>query len=155
MTLEKNSSDEYDISICDIMKNRTSEIVKKMEYQLPLMTQQFSDLYTACLHSFDDVFGTCYISQKEFIDKLNIPQEVLREFDKSLTILSKSCQNLIDLNSMFWQNYVQTKLSAIKSNDQFVHMTMNSYAQTLANFNAMINSAKPNKFKPYILWIDN
>jgi len=143
MILEKNSSDEYDISICDIMKNRTSEIVKKMEYQLPLMTQQFSDLYTAYLHSLDDVFGTCYISQKEFIDKLNIPQEVLREFDKSLTILSKSCQNLIDLNSMFWQNYVQTKLSAIKSNDQFVHMTMNSYAQTLANFNAMINSAKP------------
>ena len=145
--MSKNSkSVESDISICDILKNRTSEIVQKMECQLPLSTQQFSDLYTAYLHSFDDMFGTCYISQKEFFDKLNIPQETLKEFDKYLESISKSYQNWIDLNSKFWQNYVQTKLSTIKSYDEFIHVAMNSYAQSLAQYNSMIDSVKPSKY---------
>ena len=83
--------------------------------------------------------------QKEFFDKLNIPQETLQEFDKYLESISKSYQNWIELNSKFWQNYVQTKLSTIKSYDEFVHVTMNSYAQALAQYNAMIDSVKPHK----------
>jgi hypothetical protein len=142
--LSKNKPDESSISICDILKDRMSEIVKKMECQLPLTMQQYSDLYTAYLHSFDDMFGTCYISQKEFFDKLNISQETLREFDKYLDSLSTSYQNWIDLNSKSGQIYVQTKLSMIKSYDQFIHIAMNSYAQYLAKFNE-INNCKSEK----------
>lgn len=139
-TLSKNTKpDESTISICDIMKNRTSEIVKKMECQLPLTVQQYSDLYTAYLHSFDDMFGSCYISQKEFFDKLNIPQETLKEFDKYLESLSKSYQNWIDLGSKYGQSYVNAKLSMVKSYDQFVHIAMNSFAQTWAKFNEINN----------------
>ena len=104
--LSENTSDESEISICDIMKNRTSEIVKKIECQLPLTVQQYSDLYTAYLHSIDDVFGTCYISQKEFFDKLGISQEALRNFDKYLESISKSYQDWIDLSSKYGQDYV-------------------------------------------------
>lgn len=138
--MEKNTSDESEISICDIMKNRTSEIVKKIECQLPLTVQQYSDLYTAYLHSIDDVFGTCYISQKEFFDKLGISQEVLRNFDKYLESISKSYQNWIDLSSKYGQDYVQNRLSMIKSSDQFIHMAMDSYAKMLAKFNEMCDS---------------
>jgi hypothetical protein len=122
------------------MKNRTSEIVKKIECQLPLTVQQYSDLYTAYLHSIDDVFGTCYISQKEFFDKLGISQGALRNFDKYLESISKSYQNWIDLSSKYGQDYVQTRLSMIKSSDQFIHMAMDSYAKMLAKFNEMCNS---------------
>lgn len=122
------------------MKNRTSEIVKKMECQLPLTVQQYSDLYTAYLHSIDDVFGTCYISQKEFFDKLGISQETLRNFDKYLESISKSYQNWIDLSSEYGHAYVQNRLSMIKSSDQFIHMAMDSYAKTLAKFNEMCDS---------------
>ena len=138
--LSKNTSNESEISICDIMKNRTSEIVKKIECQLPSTVQQYSDLYTAYLHSIDDVFGTCYISQKEFFDKLGISQEALRNFDKYLEAISKSYQNWIDLNSKYGQDYVQTRLSMIKSSDQFIHMTMDLYAKMLAKFNEMCDS---------------
>lgn len=127
------------------MKNRTSEIVKKLECQLPLVTQQSSDLYQTYLHSFDDMFGTCYISQKEFFDKLNIPQENLKVFDKYLESLSKSYQNWIDLNSKLWQQYSQMKISNIKTFDEFVHLTMDSYARTLAMYNSMIHSVKSQK----------
>lgn len=135
---------ESSISICDILKDRTSEIVKKMEYQLPLATQQYSDLYTAYLHSFDDMFGTCYISQKEFFDKLNISQETLREFDKYLESLSKFYQNWIDLGSKYGQSYVEAKLSVLKSYDQFAHIAMNSFAQTWAKFNEINNCKSDN-----------
>ncbi|WP_371503903.1 hypothetical protein [Nitrosopumilus adriaticus] len=145
--MEENISDEPDISICDIMKNRTSEIVKKLENQLPLATQQSSDLYTAYLHSFDDVFGTCYISQKEFFDKLNIPQQNLKNFDKYLKHLSKSYQNWIELNSKLWYHYVQMRLSNIKSFDEFVHVTMDSYARTLARYNSIVDSINSQKEK--------
>ena len=122
------------------MKNRTSEIVKKMECKLPLNIQQYSDLYTAYLHSIDDVFGTCYISQKEFFDKLGISQEALRNFDKYLESISKSYQDWIDLSSKYGKDYVQTRLSMIKSYDQFIHMAMDSYAKMLATFNEMCDS---------------
>jgi hypothetical protein len=138
--LEKNTSNESEISICDIMKNRTSEIVKKIECHLPLTVQQYSDLYTAYLHSIDDVFGTCYISQKEFFDKLGISQEALRNFDKYLESISKSYQNWIDQSSKYGQDYVQNRLSMIKSSDQFIHMAMDSYAKMLAQFNKMYDS---------------
>lgn len=138
--LSKNTSNESEISICDIMKNRTSEIVKKIECQLPSTAQQYSDLYTAYLHSIDDMFGTCYISQKEFFDKLGISQEALRNFDKYLESISKSYQDWIDLSSKYGQDYVQTRLSMIKSSDQFIHMTMDLYAKMLAKFNEMCDS---------------
>ncbi len=138
--LSKNTSSESEISICDIMKNRTSEIVKKIECQLPSNVQQYSDLYTAYLHSIDDMFGTCYISQKEFFDKLGISQEALRNFDKYLESISKSYQDWIDLSSKYGQDYVQTRLSMIKSSDQFIHMTMDLYAKMLAKFNEMCDS---------------
>ncbi len=139
--MSKNTKlDESQISICDIMKDKTTEIIKKMECQLPLSVQQYSDLHTAYLHSFDDMFGTCYISQKEFFDKLNVSQEALREFDKYLDSISKSYQDWIDLSSGYWQAYVQMRLTMIKASDQFVHTAMDSYAKTLAKFNEMCDS---------------
>lgn len=138
IVLSKNTKlEEPMISICDIMKSRTSEIINKMEHQLPFTVQQYTDLYSTYLHSFDDMFGTCYISQKEFFDKLNIPQEVLREFDRYLGSVSKSYQDWIDLSSKYWQAYVQMRLSMIRLYDQFGHITMDSYAKTLAKFNEM------------------
>lgn len=122
------------------MKNRTSEIVKKMECQIPSTVQQYSDLYTAYLHSIDDVFGTCYISQKEFFDKLGISQEALRNFDKCLESISKSYQDWIDQSSKYGHDYVQNRLSMIKSSDQFIHMVMDSYAKMLAQFNKMCDT---------------
>ena len=40
-------------SVSQILKNNTHEITKKLESQLPLKMQQFSELYTAYLHSIN------------------------------------------------------------------------------------------------------
>lgn len=72
LELEKQ---EEKLSVCEIMKEGTSEIFKKVESQMPLLFQNYSNLYAQYLHVLDDTFGTCYIAEKEFFDKLNIDQE--------------------------------------------------------------------------------
>ena len=67
---ESTSSKKSQISICDLMKNNTSEILQKMEYQVPTYLQGYTDLFTKYLHSLNTLFGTCYISEKQFFDKL-------------------------------------------------------------------------------------
>ena len=62
--LEPKSEDS--ISICDLMKDHTSTVIKKAESQIPTYTQIFSDVYREYLHVIDDLYGTCYISEKEF-----------------------------------------------------------------------------------------
>lgn len=48
---EAESSKKSDaISICDVMKNNTSEIIQKLESQIPTYAQLSSDLYTKYLH---------------------------------------------------------------------------------------------------------
>ena len=62
--IEKTSK----ISICDLSQNNVSEILQKMEYQVPIYLQGYSDLFAKYLHSFNTVFGTCRISEKQFFD---------------------------------------------------------------------------------------
>ena len=102
------------ISICDLTQNNTSEILQKMEYQVPIYLQVYSDLFTKYLHSFNTVFGTCRISEKQFFDKLGIDHTVMEEiaeywnFIKNLTLIQ------IELNSKFVEDYIEFKISTIE-----------------------------------------
>ncbi len=77
----KKSNNQDKISVCDVMKDNTSKVLKKMESQIPSYVQEYSDLYAEYLHTFDDLFGTCYISEKQFFDNLGFDQETLKTFD--------------------------------------------------------------------------
>lgn len=72
------NNQENHVSVCDIMKGSTSEIIRKFESQIPSLIENYANLYAAYLHVFDDLFGTCYIHEKEFIDKLNIDETILK-----------------------------------------------------------------------------
>jgi hypothetical protein len=47
---ETNSSNTAHISICDLMKNNSSEILHKIEYQIPTYLQEYTDLFTKYIH---------------------------------------------------------------------------------------------------------
>jgi hypothetical protein len=125
------------ISVCDVMKKNTSQIIKKMESQLPSNLQLYSDLYAEYLHMFDDLFGTCYISEKQFFDKLGIDQNTIKTFDKNSSVLTNFCSSQIDLASNYLRTYVQMRISAIKSYDKYVHTMMDSYAKMLSQYNSV------------------
>ena len=127
------------ISVCGIMKNNTSEVIKKLEEQIPSSVQQYSDLYTTYLHTIDDIFGTCYISEKEFFDKLNIDQGILREFQEFSKVLTKIYLNQIEMSAKYVEEYVQIRKLSLKVYDNFMHVVMDSYAKTLSQFNKFQN----------------
>jgi len=131
---------ENKVSLCDIMKNNTSEVIKKIESKAPLLTQKYSDLYVTYLHTIDDIFGTCYISEKEFFDKLNLEQGILKEAEKFSNALTATYLNQIELSSKYLEANIQMRLSALKTYDDFMHVMMNSYAKTLSQFNKSIDS---------------
>ena len=139
---KKAESDKQDekLSVCDIMKDDTSEIIKKMESQIPLLFQSYSDIYTQYLHSLDDIFGTCYIAEKEFFDKLNIDQSVLRQIKENSKIIKENYMQNIENLTKFFDQYTKTRMEAIKSFDTYMHTTMDSYAIILSQFNKFIKS---------------
>ena len=94
---------EEKISVCDLMKNNTSKIIKKFELQTPAEFQEFSDLYSAYLHTIDDFYGTCYISEKEFFDKLNIDQGVLNSLQEYSKAFTETYLDQIDLFAKYRQ----------------------------------------------------
>jgi hypothetical protein len=136
---ESNIQEEK-LSICDIMKEDTSEIIKKIESQMPSKFQNYSDVYTEYLHMLDDVFGTCYIAEKEFFDKLNIDQGVLRQMKQYSESIKKNYIENIEMSGKFFDDYIKMKISAIKSFDNYAHIMMESYAKMLSQFNKSITS---------------
>lgn len=128
---------EEKISVCDVMKNHTSEVIKKIESQIPSYVQQYSDLYTQYLHMFNDVFGTCYISEKQFFDKLGIDHKTLKGFDDYLGNMTQNYTNQIDMSTEFMRDYVKMRISAIQSFDRYMHVLMDSYAKMLSQVNAV------------------
>jgi hypothetical protein len=137
--LKSVKQEENELSICDVLKTDTSEIIKKLESQVPSVFQNHSNLYTEYLHMWDDLFGTCYISEKEFFDKLNIDPIILKQIKTNSESMKKSYLEFIDVNTKYWDEYFKIRISTVKSFDNFMHVMMESYAKTLSQFNKSLN----------------
>ena len=139
---ENVSKIENKISVCDILKEDTSEVIRKLESQTPSLFQNYSNLYTAYLHMFDDLFGTCYISEKEFFDKLNIDQGILKQIKTDSESIKDVYLKNIDMNTKYIDEYTKMRISAIKSFDNYTHMMMESYGKFFSQFNKSMNFTK-------------
>ena len=128
------------ISVCDVMKSKTSSVIRKMESQIPSYVQEYSDLYAEYLHTIDDMFGTCYLSEKEFFDKLNIDQKTLKEFDNLSGFWEKIATSQIETSTNFMRANNQMRISAIKSYDKYVHTMMDYYAKMLSQYNKSLKT---------------
>jgi len=137
--MEKDTSqtknNEEKLSICEIMKDDTSEVIRKMESQVPLLFQNYSSLYTQYLHMLDNMFGTCYITEKKFFDRLDIDQGILRQAKKNSESVKNTYMQNIEMSSKLFDEYVKMRVDAIKSFDNYVHVMMNSYANFLSSNN--------------------
>ena len=133
-------SPQTKISVCDLMKNNTSSIIKKMEFQVPSYLQQYTDLYTAYLHSFDQIFGTCYIAEKELFDKLEIDQNTLKSFESLSKTFRDVIASQIDTSTQFLNTYVRMRISTIDSFDRYAQVMMRVYSNMLSQFNSTLEN---------------
>ncbi|EGG42421.1 Hypothetical protein Nlim_0602 [Candidatus Nitrosarchaeum limnium SFB1] len=136
-SLSKNDSklEKTKISICDLFQNNTSEILQKMEYQVPIYLQGYSDLFTKYLHSFNTLFGTCRMSEKQFFDKLGVDHFVLQEIADYWNFLKNLSLIQIELNSKFVEDYIEFRVSTIDSFDKSLTSILDYYTKTLSEFN--------------------
>ena len=139
MSEEKKSELKEDSGLfCDMMKNNTSTIVKKVESQIPTHTQLYLDVYTEYLHMIDDLFGTCYIAEKEFFEKLNFDPEIMKNFSNYMNSLTQAYSSQIDLYTDFLRIYSQVRIAMIKSYDSYMHTMMDVYAKILSQINSSV-----------------
>lgn len=134
----EEASQTKSISICDVMKGNASELIKKMEMQIPTIAQIYSDIYKEYLHGLDEMYGICYISEKEFFDKLNIDQNTLHTIDNFWKSVVKTYSDQIDIYTNFMRNYGLYRVSSIKSYDNYYHIMIGIYAKLLSQFNSML-----------------
>ena len=130
--LKDKQAQENKISICDMMKKNTSKIIRKAEGQIPSYAQIYSDYYKEYLHTVDDVFGTCYIAEKEFFDKMGFDQNMINVIDANWDSFTKGYENQLDLANNFLRTFVKTRIMTIKSFDNYFHLLMDSYAKSLS-----------------------
>ena len=121
-------------SVCDIMKGNTSAIIQKMESQIPVNFQIYSDMYKEYLHMIDDLFGTCYLSEKEFFDKMNIDDRILKIMDSYGKTYTEIYSSQIENYSSFLKWYSKMRTSGMRSYDKFAHVMMDSYAKMISDF---------------------
>ena len=126
------------LSICEVLKDDASEVIRKLESQTPSLFQNYSNLYTAYLHMWDNLFGTCFISEKKFFDKLNLDQSILKQIKTNSESVKKISLENIDKNTQFIDQYTKMRISSIKSFDKCVHVLMESYANYLSQCNVSV-----------------
>ncbi|HWY36639.1 MAG TPA: hypothetical protein VNX68_18490, partial [Nitrosopumilaceae archaeon] len=130
-----SSGKENTVSICDVMKNNTSEVIQKIESKFPIYAQLYTDLYTKYLHTIDDLYSTCYVSEKEFFDKLGMDKKALQAFDTYWKSIANMTISQIDMAANFAKMYVQYRLATIDSYDNVAHIMMDSYTKAWNQFN--------------------
>lgn len=128
------------ISICDVFKDNTTAVIEKLESQVPVYLQMYSDLYMEYLRSMDNIFGTCYVSQKEFFDKLGIDQNLLRTYNDYWKTIVDAGNVQIDMFMNFQKMYVKTRIETIKYFNQNAQLMLDNYAKMLSQFNKKLGT---------------
>ena len=121
-------------SVCDIFKGNASKIINKLEMQIPTYYQIYSDMYKEYLHVMDDVFGTCMMSEKEFLEKININQNWIKNVESYANFVTEMWLNQIDYYENYLKWYSQMRISGMKTYDKFIHLMMDSYSKNLSNY---------------------
>ena len=128
------STNESPISVCDIMKNNTSDVIKKLESNVPNIIQNYSDLYKEYLHMVDDFYGNCYLAEKKFFGNENIEPGALRKIQENLEVVKNNYIENVGLASKLFNESIKMRISAIRSFDKYLHFTMESYSKMLSQF---------------------
>ena len=129
---ETKSNKNNSISVCDLLKNNTIKIIRKCETQTPIYVQLYSNYYDEYLHSLEDIFGTCYLSEKHFFDYLEIDTKALDATDKFWKGFTETTISHIDTYTNFRKAQFDTMISFMRSYDHFVHLGMDYWANTFS-----------------------
>jgi hypothetical protein len=138
---ENNEDVKRKLSICDVITDNTNEVIMKIESLIPTNIGNFVDLSSEYLRIARDFFGTCYIAEKEFLDKVGVDHQVVEEFDKFLKVITKTSVAEIEMASNFQKIFVNNIMSAMRSYDDYVKLMLSAYAKVF-EYNPVLTPKK-------------
>jgi len=116
------------------MKDNTVNTIQKLESEIPSVFQGYSDLHSRYLHSIQDIFGTYSLAEKQYFDKMEVDQDVLKIYDDYLNYTAKIFESQIDLSTNIVRAYIQFRLSQFDSWDKYMHICVDMHARSLSEF---------------------
>jgi hypothetical protein len=122
------------MSVCDIIHTNTTNVIEKIESLLPTNMQMYSDFYTECLHSLQDLFGACYISENKVLVKMGIDQKTIQSFDTYIKTITRSIIAQIEMSNNIQETHLQTQILAIKTLDEYIRLTLDYYSRILSGY---------------------
>ena len=118
-----------EITLCDILKNNTTKVIHKLESEIPINIQAGSDLYSQYLHLLDDFFGTCYIWQKQFFDKLGFTQEMLNSINDYWSLVTDRYCMQIEMITGTQKSALQVQENMMQLFDKYAHEALDYYGK--------------------------
>lgn len=138
--MEKKSAEQNnEISVCDILKNNTTKVIRKLESQVPPNTQAYSDLYTQYLHLLDDYFGSCYLWQKQYFDRFGFDRQALNVINDYWNVVTDLYCTQIDMITSTQKSNIDTRANTMKLCDQYIHQAMDYYGKVFSEALSKIN----------------
>jgi hypothetical protein len=119
-------------------KENTTDVINKLETKIPSFAQNYSDLYNAYFHMIDDIYGAFCMSEKEFVDKMNIDSKTMNELKSFFEKVKDQQINNIEMIATLCDEYVKMRIFMIKSFDKYAHVWMELYGKMLTQFNKSI-----------------
>lgn len=120
------------VSVCDVMKNNTSRIMKKLEMQMPTLAQTYSNYYKTYLHYLDDIFGVGYIAEKEIFEKMGINQSSVKAFQKMSDDYTSIVEAQIDIFNSMQKSQLDMQFKMVKAYDFYAHYMLDSFSKFLS-----------------------
>jgi hypothetical protein len=120
------------------MRDSTNEVIMKVEGLLPLYIESFADLQAEGLRIARDFFGTCYIAEKEMLDKMGVDQKAIKSFEKYSKAITQTVVYQIEMVGNCQKTFVENTMSAMESYDDHVKLMLSSYAKMLEYASALI-----------------
>jgi biotin synthase-related radical SAM superfamily protein len=139
MQLAKKSIEKNEISVCDILKDNTTKVIRKIESQIPTNIQAYSDLYTDYLHMLDDYFGTCYLWQKQYFDMFGLDSQTLNAINDYWSTVTDLYCTQIEMITSAQKSNIDMREKMIKLGDQYIHQALDYYGKVFSQTLSKIN----------------
>ena len=130
----KNDESVPAISVCDVWKKNTHKIIKKTEYQTPIFLQNLMDLHAEFLHGVDSLFGTCYLWQKKYFDKLGFDGQTLVEYEKLCDVITEETTSSMDAFMQHSKMQSDLMLNSAKIGNTFLHQYLDWQAKVISSW---------------------
>jgi len=123
-------------SVCDVWKDSVHKIIIKTEYQTPIYLQAYSMMHSEFLHSIDNLFGTCYIWQKRYFDKMGIDQKIVNAYGELCEKNTTSVMEWMDVYANYKKFQADLIIDYMKIGNNYLHwwIGMGGKAMSFWNF---------------------